>query len=109
MQVVSVTGEADAAVAPLLKTEIFGGFDDGRCHLILDLSQVEFLDSSVLAVFVGAHKRVRRTNGSIQLASPPQKVRHILEVTGLDDILPVVDTVDDALATIHADGAPGNP
>jgi anti-sigma B factor antagonist len=104
VQVVAVSGEADAAMAPDLKTRIFGGFDAGRCHLIVDLTQVVFLDSSILAVFVGAHKRVRAGNGSIQLAGPPRKVRDVLEVTGLDEILPVVDTVDAALATLSADG-----
>ena len=104
VQVVEVSGEADAAVAPDLKTLIFGGFDAGRCHLVIDLTHVEFLDSSILAVFVGAHKRVRGGSGSIQLANPPKKVREVLEVTGLDDILPVVDSVDAALATISHDG-----
>lgn len=109
VQVVQVTGEADASFAPALRARIFSGFDEGRCHVVVDLSGVEYLDSSILAVFVGAQKRVRQTQtGSIQLAGPPVRVREVLEVTGLDELLPVVDTVDDALATIPVDGQASN-
>ena len=77
--------------APELKAAIFHALDDGARHVVLEMSEVTFVDSAVLAVFVGTHKRVRADGGTIKVVAPSESVRGILEVTGMDAVIDVVE------------------
>ena len=63
--------------------------------LVIDMADVEFVDSTTLGVLVEAHSRL---GDRLRLAAPQLETRRALQVSGLDRHLPVHDTVDDALA-----------
>ena len=64
-------------------------------RLVVDLSDVEFLDSTALGALVDAH---RRQPGGLRIASPQDAIRRALRVSGIDRHLTVFDTVEDAFA-----------
>jgi anti-sigma B factor antagonist len=97
---VELSGEADMSAAPELKAVVFGQLASGAHHVLIGLERITFIDSSILAVMIGVHKRVRQDGGSIQMVAPPTSVRDVVEVTGLDAVIPVADSVDEALAEI---------
>lgn len=99
--VVSVTGELDVATAPRLRQEVHRLTGGGHVRLVLDLSGVEFLDSTGLGVVVGALKRVRTHGGALRVVAPPEHVRRVLELTRLDQILALYP---DARAAVAAEG-----
>jgi anti-sigma B factor antagonist len=68
--------------------------------IVLDLSQLTFIDSTGLGVLVGAQRRARETGGEVRLAGAAPGVQRVLEVTGLDTVFGVFPSVDDARAAL---------
>ena len=67
-------------------------------RIILDLSAVDFMDTTALAVIVGHWRRQVEAGGLFVLAGARYRYIKALWITGLADRLPMYDTVDDALA-----------
>jgi anti-sigma B factor antagonist len=67
-------------------------------RIILDLSAVDFMDTTALAVIVGHWRRQVEAGGLFFLAGARYRYTKALWITGLADRLPMYDTVDDALA-----------
>ena len=65
--VVTARGEVDYATSPLLRDPINDLVVDGRIHLVLDFSEVSFLDSTGLGALIGARRRVHTFKGSLAL------------------------------------------
>ena len=70
--VLQVTGEVDVYTAPMLRERIRELAAKGAVHLIADLSQVDFLDSTGLGALVGGLKRLREDGGSLALVITPR-------------------------------------
>ncbi len=87
--IVHVGGELDAEAMPQLRSCLVDLVSQGRTDLVLDLRDVTFCDSSALGVLVGAHQRVCATGGHIELHEPPQALRNLLAVSGLDQVLDI--------------------
>jgi anti-sigma B factor antagonist len=95
--VVAPSGEVDMASAPQLREKLGELLNDGITNLLVDMSEVAFLDSSGLGVLVSAMKQTRASGGSIRLAGVRPLVLKVLEITRLTDALPTYRTVDEAL------------
>ncbi|MHC4859296.1 MAG: anti-sigma factor antagonist, partial [Planctomycetota bacterium] len=60
------------------------------------LEDVETMDSSGLSIVIQAWKETRAGGGDLVLAAPPDSVKRVLEITGVDRLLPVCDSVEEA-------------
>ena len=96
--VVSVYGEVDVATAPSLREQLIGLVSDGSTNLVLDLEGVDFLDSTGLGVIVSALKRVRTHGGDLRLVCTQARIRRLFEITGLDKAVPLLPSLDAAVA-----------
>jgi anti-sigma B factor antagonist len=96
---VEVCGEIDVASAPELRDCLHQTIDAGSRELVVDLRQVDFMDSEGLGVLVGAKRRLRGQDqdGSLQLVCAEGLVLWVLRITGLDRVFPVHATLADAL------------
>lgn len=99
--VVNVQGEVDVYTAPRLREEIHRCLDQGSHKLVINLSEVAYMDSSGLGVLIGALKRAREENGDLLVAAPNARISRILEVTGLSKIFNVRDTVPEAVTALE--------
>jgi stage II sporulation protein AA (anti-sigma F factor antagonist) len=88
--IVNVAGELDPLTAETLDDQVDGLVLAGYPSVVLDLREVTFLDSSGLRALIRAHGEMARHGRSLQLRSPSQSVRRVLELTGLVDYLDVV-------------------
>jgi anti-anti-sigma factor len=79
-----------------VRTALAGAVEDAPARIVVDLADVEFVDSTALGVLIEARTKLGR-NGLL-LAAPRHETRRALQVSGLDRHLPVHDTVDAALA-----------
>ena len=94
--VVRVGGEIDTRTAHRLDeavTQASGLAPD----VVIDLSQVTFVDSSGLGALIVARNTAREGRGSVSLVSPPPVVRRLLGSTRLHDVFAIYDSLDEAL------------
>lgn len=91
--VVTLAGELDAHDAPRLR-ELFAGALESASggRLVLDLTQVSFLDSTVLGCIVGLLRRSREADGDLDVVLPRGNAERIFQITGLDTILTTYPT-----------------
>jgi anti-anti-sigma factor len=87
---VTLSGELDASTATLLYDQLSDLEIEDVEHVVLDLAQVSFMDSTGLSVIVTEHKRLQHSGGSLTIFAPPSSVRRLFEITGLDVILDIV-------------------
>ena len=110
--VLTVIGELDLGAAPRVRQAVLRAVtaadrrrdDDGSpvpLRLLFDLREVDLIDSSGLGIIMGALRRVRAAGGQLAVATVGP-VRTVFEVTQLDRILALGDTLTDAMAA--ADG-----
>jgi anti-sigma B factor antagonist len=94
--VVAITGEIDLFTAPEFKQRVSAPIDAGRRHLVVDLTQTTFIDSSSLGVLIGAHRRLRREGGALVVVCSDEAIIKTFRITGLDGVFTIVDTLDEA-------------
>ena len=76
------------------------------CRVLIDVAQLEFVTSSLLARFIQLQRTTRREGGRVVLASPGENFRDVLEVTNLDDFFEVTKTVDEARQALARESSP---
>jgi anti-sigma B factor antagonist len=96
--VIDVEGEVDVFTAPKLRETIIACISEGKDKLIVNLSGVDFMDSTGLGVLVGGLKRVKERNGELAIAGAQGTVLRVLNVTGLNAVFPLHDSVDAAVS-----------
>ena len=94
--VVRLGGELDLYNAPAVREALMRACLDGPKKVVVDLSEVEFMDSTALGVLIEARTRMPNRNGFF-LAGPGLETRRALEISGLDRHFAVKATVEEAL------------
>jgi anti-sigma B factor antagonist len=90
--IVALIGEIDLYTAPRLQSELAAALASGDpARLVVDMSAVEFCDSTGMNVLLAAHRRATEQGGSLELAGPRPAVRKILQVTGLETVFTVIE------------------
>lgn len=95
--VVTAVGELDAHTAPALQAQLSPLSQRPDVALVVDLSQVGFIDSTGLGVLVTTLKHVRESGGSLDVVVAGPRVLKVFALTGLDVVIPLHATLDEAL------------
>jgi anti-sigma B factor antagonist len=96
--IVAVGGEIDVYTAPKLRDKISELVATGSYDIVVDMHEVEFLDSTGLGVLVGGMKKVRAHDGSLRLVCNQDRLLKIFRITGLAKVFVIHETADEALA-----------
>ncbi|MBA2740302.1 MAG: STAS domain-containing protein [Nocardioidaceae bacterium] len=91
--VVAVGGEIDVYTAPKLREALVELVNEGRFQLVVDLEQVDFLDSTGLGVLVGGLKRVRANDGNLRVVCTQERLLKIFRITGLTKVFAIHESV----------------
>jgi anti-sigma B factor antagonist len=92
--VVTAAGEIDLYTAPKLQADLAGIIDaTPAARVVIDMSGVEFCDSTGMNVLLSALRQVRERGGELELAAPRPAVMKILQVTGLDAVFTISPAV----------------
>jgi len=104
--VVRAHGEIDLYTAHEFERALESGLEKGAPALIADLSDASYLDSSGLTALLHAHKLISARGGVLYVIASPGSpgVRRVLQITRLDTIFRVRDTLGDALAEVRSAG-----
>jgi anti-sigma B factor antagonist len=87
--VVTLSGEIDLSTLSDLDAQVSELARDGVRHVVFNLAEVEFMDSTGLAAIISEHQRVKSLGGELILLSPPPAVRRLFSLTGLDEFLDI--------------------
>jgi anti-sigma B factor antagonist len=91
-------GAIDLHVSPEMRASLRAIIDEKPKRLVVDLSRVPYVDSSGIAVLIGARQSLELEGGTFMLAGPQEAVRMILESARLDQYFQLFPSVDAALA-----------
>jgi anti-anti-sigma factor len=95
--VVDVTGELDLASSPMLEQELESSAVASASLVIVDLRQLEFMDSTGLSVLVRAHQRALESGKRFAVIKGPQQVQRLLTLTGVAERLELADSPEELL------------
>ncbi|MFL6107607.1 MAG: STAS domain-containing protein [Marmoricola sp.] len=87
--VIRVGGDVDIDTAPTLRSLVTDLLAEGRRDLVVDVSGVDFIDSTGLGVLVGALKDTQRQDGTLELICTQRKMLNLLHLAGLDEAFTV--------------------
>lgn len=87
--VVRVRGEVDLYTAPKLREHLDEAVQGQSPTVVVDLGQLDFIDSTGLGVLVGALKQARTAGGDVTLRNPSRSTHKILEIAGLTELFVV--------------------
>ena len=96
--ILEIEGEVDVYTSPQLKQDILQLAETGVNYIIINLSKLEYLDSTGLGVLICGLKRLREANGNLALVGPGMRILRIFEITGLNKIFNIYATEEDATA-----------
>jgi anti-sigma B factor antagonist len=95
--VIAVSGELDLASSPALQEELDRVAASDATLLIIDLRDLDFMDSTGLSVLVRAHQRIEEQGRQLAMVKGPQQVQRLLSLTGVADRLTLVDAPEELL------------
>jgi anti-sigma B factor antagonist len=103
LALIVVSGELDYGASPRLRARISTHIDGGTRHLVLDLSEVTFIDSTAIGVLVAAATRLRESErGSLRAvcADGNARVLRIFDIAGVADVLDLHGSREEAFAVL---------
>jgi anti-sigma B factor antagonist len=96
--VCKLRGSLDLATAPSVRAALVEAATHGKHDLVVDLTKLEFLDSTGLGALIGAHRRAIEHGGTVRLAVGQGPILRLLAITGLIGVFPTYGTLEEALA-----------
>lgn len=100
--VVDLEGDVDVSGAPELRDLIAGLIAGPTARILLDLSDVAFIDSSGVGILVTAHRKATESGAQFGLASPSGTVARVFELTRTNRLLQIFPTVEEGVAALGA-------
>jgi anti-sigma B factor antagonist len=98
VQLFELHGSLDIATSPSLRAALLEAAEHPKHTIVVDLGDLEFLDSTGLGALIGAHKRAAESEGSLRLVAQEGQILRLLRITGLLNVLGVYPNLDAALA-----------
>ena len=102
--VVAVEGEIHVSTAPEFSRLLTDSITAGRTSMVIDLTAVEFIDSTGLSVLLNALRRVTRAGGRLALVCSNPTVLRLFEITRLDSTFEMHPKLGPAIASVQAAG-----
>ncbi|MEH0158078.1 STAS domain-containing protein [Limibacter armeniacum] len=94
--IVSVKGELDASSALMLDTTLQESVDNGKHHIIMDCSELDYISSPGIGVFTSRLDEFKQNNITLVFFGMNENVLTVFKILGLDQLLYIVDSLKDA-------------
>lgn len=105
LPVLDVVGEIDIYTTPQFKDAVSAAIEEGKPGIIINMSQVTYMDSSGFGTLLSATKRLRPISGALFLSNCNEAITRMLQITRLNTIFGIYDTEDEAVAAAQAASA----
>ncbi|WP_219511422.1 STAS domain-containing protein [Nonomuraea ceibae] len=100
--VLAVVGNLEYASAEQVRADLQQLVQSDHRHLILDLTRLDFLDSTGISILLAARSRIVKGDGVFALCGVNERAARIFKITALDQIIPLHPTLDQALQSLPA-------
>ncbi len=97
VQVFELSGSLDIATSPTVRASLTEASERGDHRLIVDLTSVDFLDSTGLGALIGAQRRAKEFDGEVRLVVKEGQILRLLRITGLLKVFAVYPALEAAL------------
>ena len=102
IETLTIRSRLDVFNALEFRTQLQSMFDQMITHLVVDLSQAAFVDSTGMAVLISALKQCRQNGGNVRLVMPhSEAVKRILELVRFDRVYDMNSSVEEAVAAFQ--------
>lgn len=99
--ILNLSGRFDASGSRLFEEKILGLIGGGETRFVIDLSQLNYINSSGLRVFLAASKRLDSAGGKVVLCSLQEPVKEVFEIVGFYSILSILSSKDEAMNSLR--------
>lgn len=93
--VLNVTGDLEMSSVPAFRQAVIEALADGDRHIIVDFGGTDFIDSTGLGALIGALKRARTLEGSLQIVCPQIRLQELFKLTDLHKVFTLHETLDE--------------
>jgi anti-sigma B factor antagonist len=97
VQVFDLAGSLDIATSPTVRAALTEASERGSHRLIVDLTRVDFLDSTGLGALIGGQRRAKEFGGEVRLVAKEGQILRLLRITGLLNVFAVYPTLEEAV------------
>jgi len=98
VQVFELTGSLDIATSPTVRAALTEASERDSHRLIVDLTLVDFLDSTGLGALIGGQRRAKEFGGEVRLVAKEGQILRLLRITGLLKVFAVYATLEEAVS-----------
>ena len=102
---IAVRGEVHVSTAPEFSERLNDAIATGKTGVVIDMTDVEFIDSTGLSVLLNALRRVTRQQGRLALVVSNPTVLRLFEITRLDSTFDIAPSREEAIERVQANGA----
>jgi anti-sigma B factor antagonist len=96
-EVVEVRGEVDVHSAPQLRDRLIEVLDAGKSSVVVDLSWLQFIDSTGLGALVAAYNHANTAGAEFRLVCKADRLLKVFRITGLDEVFQIYPTIEQAI------------
>lgn len=104
IQEVSVRGALDSSTFQDLQEQLQKLLDEGKCSIIVEFSELDYISSAGLGVLMGMLQEARECDGDLKLANMSVKVRNLFDMLGFSRLIRIYDSVEEAREAFRQDG-----
>lgn len=87
--ILTLKGEVDVYTSPQLKHQLLPLVTENNQEVVVNLEQVEYMDSTGLGVFIGALKASKQSDAQLKLRNPQPRIERLFQITGLQDVMDI--------------------
>jgi anti-sigma B factor antagonist len=94
----TLEGRIDSEGSIQLQDTLYAGLEAGKYKIVLEMSQVQYINSSALRTLADVITQTRDKNGDLKLVALPPRVKRVLQIVGFDKFSSIFDDLENALA-----------
>ncbi len=97
VSVIRVTGRIDANTVSQFEATLKEYVETDHLHLVFEADATTYLNSSAVRVLISAQKALKPRGGRVVISQPSERVKEVLQIAGLESVMPVYDTTEAAV------------
>ena len=95
--IISLRGELDVESSQEMKSEVRKLISSEAPNVVIDLTNVNYVDSSGLGTLIALQKDARFNGGSLSIVGASQQIRRVMKMTNLDKLFELYDKLDEVI------------